>query len=234
MDVLEAIRERHSVRDYEDKPLSDDDIDVLVEEIAYCNYKGNLDIQLRVDEPESFVGGFANYGNIKGARNYIAMVGPKGKTIDERIGYYGERIVLAAQMQGLNTVWLGLSYNKSKMRATVAKGNVCPVIIALGYGATQGKPHKVKEIEKLCLVGGKPVERIGDLPRWFTAGLEAAQLAPTAVNQQKFCFDLVGGPAGNAVHAQTKLGPYTKVDLGIAKYHFEVAARMHNADWLWV
>lgn len=234
MDIHEAMLARHSVRSYTDEPLSDEEIDALVEEIAYCNYKGNLDIQLRVEEPSTFVGGFASYGQIKNARNYIAMVGPKGKTIDERLGYYGERIVLAAQMIGLNTVWLGLTYNKSKMRAHKDKGSVCPVVIAVGHGVDDGHPHKVRELESLCLVEGQAVEQVSELPRWFTAGLEAAQLAPTAMNQQKFSFDLVDGVNGYAVHAQTKRGPYTKLDLGIAKYHFEVGAREHSNEWIWV
>lgn len=234
MDMLEAIKQRHSVRTYLDEPLTDDVIEALVESIAYANYRGNLNIQLRVEEPSAFIGGMASYGAIKGARNYLALVGPKGKTIDERLGYYGEKIVLDAQALGLNSCWLGLSYNKSKMRARVSKGEVCPVIVALGYGADEGHAHKVKPLEKLCLVGGKAVSTVEGLPEWFVAGLRAAQLAPTAVNQQRFAFDLVGGHGGNAVHPSTKFGPYTKVDLGIAKCHFEIGAHEHSSDWMWV
>lgn len=234
MNIHEAIKERHSVRTYTDKALTDSDLDFLVEAIAYANYRGNLNIMLRVDEPAAFVGGLANYGNIKGARNFLAMIGPKGKTLDERLGYYGERIVLEAKMRGIDAVWLGLSYNKSHMRPFVGKGEACPIVIAMGYGADSGKPHKVKEIERLCLVSGKPVEHTGDLPRWFTAGLEAAQLAPTALNQQKFAFDLVEGPEGHAVRPITKRGPYTRIDLGIAKCHFEIGAKAYSDDWMWV
>lgn len=234
MDMLDAIRQRHSVRTYLDAPLTDEDIDALVESIGRANYKGNLSIQLRVEEPSTFVGGMASYGSIKGAKNYLALVGPKGKTIDERLGYYGEQIVLDAQARGLNTCWLGLSYNKSKMRAVVAKGEVCPAIVVVGYGADAGKPHKVKELERLCLVAGKPVASASDLPLWFRSGLEAAQFAPTAVNQQRFRFDLVSGLTGNAVHPSTAFGPYTKLDLGIAKRHFEIGANAHSTDWMWV
>lgn len=234
VDIFEAMRKRHSVRTYLDKPLSDEDVDALVESIAYANYRGNLNIQLRVDEPAAFVGGMASYGAIKGAKNYLALVGPKGKTIEQRLGFYGEKIVLDAQMRGLSTCWLGLSYNKSKMGALVSKGEVCPVIVAIGYGADEGKPHKTKEPWQLCLVDGKRVSSMEGLPNWFSSGVEAARLAPTAVNQQRFVFDLVGGPSGNGVRAQTKFAPYAKVDLGIAKCHFELAAKTLSSEWMWV
>lgn len=47
--------------------------------------------------------------------------------------------------------------------------------------------------------------------------MEAVCLAPTAMNQQKFFFELKDG----VVTAKDIKGFYTKTDLGIAKYHFE-------------
>ncbi len=48
--------------------------------------------------------------------------------------------------------------------------------------------------------------------------MKAAMLAPTAINQQKFYFELL---PDNCVRAICKSGPYAKMDLGIVKYHFE-------------
>jgi hypothetical protein len=87
------------------------------------------------------------------------------------------------------------------------------MVIAIGYGETNGVSHKTKPIEELCSVNG-------DMPDWFRCGMEAVQLAPTAINQQKFRFEL----NGNSVKAIAGSGFYTKVDLGIAKYHFEIGA----------
>ena len=53
---------------------------------------------------------------------------------------------------------------------------------------------------------------------WFQKGMEAVCLAPTAMNQQKFFFELKDG----TVTAKSLGGFYSKIDLGIAKYHFEV------------
>lgn len=234
MDILEAIEQRHSVRDYTSEPLDASDIDALIEDIAYANYKGNLDLQLRVDEPSAFIGGFASYGQIKCASNYIALVGPKGKTLDMRFGYYGEQIVLNATMRGLDTCWLGLTFNRSKLNLRMDKDHVCHGVIVVGHGVTHGNPHKVKPIEKFCLVEGKPTDKISELPTWYTAGLEAASLAPTAMNQQRFTFDLVDGINSRRVHASTKRGPYTQMDLGIARKHFEIGANSVSEDWIWV
>ena len=66
------------------------------------------------------------------------------------------------------------------------------------------------------------------MPDWFRKGMEAAQLAPTAVNQQKFLFTLSDG---NTVTAKAIGGFYDKVDLGIVKYHFEIGAGKENFSW---
>ena len=65
------------------------------------------------------------------------------------------------------------------------------------------------------------------MPDWFKSGVEAELLAPTAMNQQKFLFSF----DGNRVSAKAGMGFYTKVDLGIVKYHFEVGAGTENFEW---
>ena len=110
------------------------------------------------------------------------------------------------------------------------EGERLVVVIALGYGETQGHERKTKPVEKLCEVPG-------EMPDWFRRGMEAAQLAPTAVNQQKFHFEYVGfdgeGKKPKVLARKgTSLVGYTQMDLGIAKLHFEIAAGTDNFDWL--
>ena len=72
-------------------------------------------------------------------------------------------------------------------------------------------------------------------PSWFRKGVEAALLAPTAVNQQKFSFEYVGMKNGHyLVHVKKGFSiiGYTQMDLGIAKYHFEIGAGKDNFDWV--
>lgn len=162
----------------------------------------------------------AHYGKFSGVTDYIAMIGKKGPDLDEKCGYYGERLVLKAQQLGLNTCWAAMTYSKVKTAFTVNSGEKLCIVISLGYGKTNGVPHKSKPVETVAKADGP-------LPDWFRSGAEAALLAPTAMNQQKFLFTL----DGNKVSAKAGFGFYTKIDLGIAKYHFEIGAGIERFEW---
>lgn len=218
MDVLTAIKSRHSVRTYTDQAIDDKTISELRAEIDACNKESGLHIQLVVNEPKAFENILAHYGKFSGVRNYIALVGMKDTDFDEKSGYYGERIVLKAQMLGLNTCWVAASFSKrtAKKAVTINSGETLGCVISLGYGKTQGVPHKSKPITDLYKASGN----IEDIPEWFIKGMEAVMLAPTAMNQQKFLFTL----SADTVTAASTGGFYSKVDLGIAKYHFEIGS----------
>lgn len=227
MTIQEAIVARHSVRQYQEKTLEASVIERLNEEIALCNREGKLHIQLVFNEPKAFAGGMAKYGKFSGVSNYLAMVGPKGA--DEAIGYYGERLVLLAQTLGLNSCWVGLTFKKQPDQYTIAAGEKLHCVIALGYGATQGVQHPMRPMEKFL---GTQTSRMqtDKLPDWFRRGLEAALLAPTAVNQQKFEFELIDDHTV-AARARFSMVGWAKLDLGIVKYNFEVAAGKENFNW---
>jgi len=220
MELWEAMRSRHSVRRYTDRKIEPDVVRALQQEIDACNQEGKLNIQLILDEPEAFGSILAHYGLFRGVRNYIALVGKTAADFHERVGYFGERIVLAAQMLGLNTCWVAATYSKKKSRIWLDAGEEVVCVIALGYGATQGRPHRNRPMEVLCCVEG-------DMPDWFRRGMEASMLAPTAVNQQRFLMTL----CGNTVKAESTRGGWANVDLGIVKYHFEIGAGTENFNW---
>lgn len=221
MTLHEAIIARHSVRKYIEKPIEAKIVNRLNEEIALCNQEGKLHIQLVTNEPKAFGGGMAKYGKFSGVSNYLAMVGPKGS--DEAIGYYGERLVLLAQTMGLNSCWVGLSFRKQPDQYKIADGENLHCVISLGYGINQGVQHPMRPMEKF-------VKATIPLPDWFKNGMEAVLLAPTAVNQQKFEFELIDDHTVAARARFTLIG-YGKMDLGIAKYHFEVGAGKENFNW---
>lgn len=220
MDLKEAMQARHSVRQYKDQPLSVEVIAALQEEIAACNRESSLHIQLVTNEPRAFDGFMAHYGKFSGVTSYLALIGKKGPDLDEKCGYFGQRLVLKAQQLGLNTCWVAMSYTKIKTAFTVDKGEKLCVVIALGYGATQGVPHKSRPFSEVAKADGQ-------MPDWFKNGVEAALLAPTAMNQQKFLFTL----SGDKVSAKAGRGFYTKLDLGIVKYHFELGAGKDRFAW---
>ena len=228
MTLEEAIKARHSVRAYKAQPLAEEIVKVLEKEIEGQNCQGHLHIQLIKNEPKAFQGKLAKYGKFSNVTNYLVMAGQKAEDLDERIGYYGEHLVLLAQALGLNTCWVGLSYSKIPGTYLLEEGEVIKAYIAIGYGETQGVGHKIKTV-------GKTSNASDITPSWFRKGVEAALLAPTAVNQQKFFFEYI--PAKDSKPAQViakrnfSLIGFTQMDLGIAKYHFEVGAGKDNFEW---
>ncbi len=220
MDFLTAIKERHSVRRYKNEPIEKEKLDILFAEVEKCNSESSLNLQLVTDETRAFTGAMASYGHFSGVSNYFALVGKKSDDLEEKVGYYGEKLVLLAQALGLNTCWVALTFSKRKAKIDIKKGEKLVCVISLGYGQTQGKQHKNRPVEEICAC-------YDDSPEWFKAGVDAAMLAPTAINQQKFAFSL----DGNTVTAAAQKGPYSKVDLGIVKLHFELGAGKDNFRW---
>lgn len=221
MELLEAMQTRNSVRQYLDKPIAPEALAALQSQIEACNKEGGLHIQLVTDEPKAFDGFMAHYGKFSGVTNYIALIGKNTKDLDEKCGYYGERLVLLAQKLGLNTCWVAMTYSKISGAYQVGSGEKLTVVIAIGYGKTQGVKHKSKPAEKVSNLST-------DSPEWFKNGVEAALLAPTAMNQQKFFLTC----SGNKVSAKAGMSFYTKVDLGIVKYHFELGAGKDHFTWM--
>lgn len=223
MELIDAIRARHSVRRYTDRPIEASQIAALRSEVESLNRESGLHIQLVLDEPKSFSAGIWKYGQFSGVKNYFVMAGKKGREAEEKIGYCGEKLVILAQTLGLNTCWAGLTYKKIPGTYSLEEGEIVHCVIALGYGTTPGMQHPLKPAERFY-------EAEGEVPAWFKDGIEAALLAPTAVNQQKFKFILKDG---NKVEAQAfaSMAGYTRIDLGIVKYHFEVGAGKENFEW---
>lgn len=220
MELMEAIHRRHSIRQYTDQPIDAEAAAALQEEIDACNRESGLHIQLVINEPNAFDSMMAHYGKFRGVTNYIALIGKKSDLLDELCGYYGERLVLRAQQLGLNTCWVALTYKKIRSAFQMDSGEKLTAVIALGYGENQGTAHKSKSAEAVS----KSTE---EAPGWFRAGVEAALLAPTAMNQQKFMLSYTGGK----VSAKAGIGFYSKVDLGIVKYHFEIGSGKDHTIW---
>lgn len=214
MDILQAIQERHSVRAYTEKKIEEEKRQKLDALIKECNEESGLSIQICYDDPDGFDSKMAHYGSFRNVNNYIILAGDPSDTLQEACGYYGEKIVLEAQAMGLNTCWVALTFNKKNVKKLVPNGKKMVMVIAIGYGETKGVSHKSRALESFMVTKG-------EMPDWFREGAEAALLAPTAINQQKF---KMGIRDGEPVIRIAGKGPYTKIDLGIVKYHFEAAS----------
>lgn len=220
MSKIKAIINRHSVRQYKDIPIEQEKIDELKKEIEFCNDFGGLNIQLVTNDEDAFQGFMAHYGHFSGVRNYIAMVGKDEKLLEEKIGYCGEMLVVKAAELGLNTCWVALTYSKRRAHVDIGEDEKLVCVIALGYGENQGVEHSYKPLEKIAKLSD-------DDPEWYKNGVTLARMAPTAMNQQKYYIER----QGNVVKITHGIGFYTKVDVGIVRYHFEVGAGKENFKW---
>ena len=227
MTKSETIIARHSVRQYLDKPIEAEKIEAIQESIDICNREGGVHIQLVTNEPKAFSSLIAKYGRFRNVSNYIAVVAPKGRQGSVSAGYWGERLVLALQMLDLRTCWVGASYKKDMSLFRIGADEELKCVISFGYGANDGVQHPQK---KTIADVAENKSAAADFPDWFVQGVEAALLAPTAVNQQKFKFILHDDNRVDAVAKFSLIG-YSHLDLGIAKYHFEVGA---GKDFNWI
>ena len=222
MGIMEIIRARHSVREYDGRPIEGETLAALQAVVDGCARESGLDIQLVRDNPEAFQV-VARFGLIHGARDSVAFV-TSGNESDEAIGFWGQKIVLEAQRLGLNTCWVAMC-SRRKSKAKRANGQKVRLVIAIGYGRTQGAPRKTKSADELVVM------KCRETPEWFTVAVEAAQLAPTAMNNQN--FRIVLREDGKTVGITAPNGGWNMVDLGIVKRNFQEAADELSADWRW-
>lgn len=219
MTITQAVEARHSVRQYTDRRI-DGNIRAALEALCHeAEEESGLIYKLVTDDDSVFSSFFVSYGLFHGVRNYIIVAAEDGAD-GTCAGYYGERIVLEAVAMGLGTCWVAGTYSRKNASHHIPSSASIMAVIAVGYAAKEGKPHRSKSIDKVSS-SSEPV------PEWFKAGMHAALLAPTALNQQKFFIRNDNG----VVTAEAKPGKFTLLDLGIVKYNFEIGAGKENFRW---
>lgn len=220
MTEMEAVRSRHSVRNYQDKRIEKEQIISINKRIEELNKEGNIHLQFVEDSSSTFSKLFNKAVGLGSAPSVIACVGPDDDTLDERIGYYGQKLVIYAQQLGLNTCWVG-TFNRKKIPVEISDGERLVIAIAIGYGQTQGKQRKTKTADEVVI-------DLKDVPDWFHAGVEAALLAPTAINQQK--FEIIY-KENDEVEFKDLGGVLSKIDIGIVKCNFEIGVADYKSHY---
>ncbi len=189
--------------------------------ITENNKKYNLHLALVVGNSDG-IGSMAKLLLSKTVNNYIVLAGVDAPNLDEKLGYCGADLILYAQTLGLNTWWVGGMFNGKGALKNLNNKNVrVNGVIAIGYGKTQGVPHRSKTAAEISRYNGKT-------PQWFVDGVDALLYAPTALNKQPY---VVSGD-GNKVSISAGNGHFSGIDLGIGKYHFEVGAGKENFEWI--
>lgn len=217
MTMKDVMNQRHVVRKFTNKPISEELVKKLNDRVSDDNEKSGLSMKLVINNSKG-LNTVAKMFFAKGVKNYVILAGSDSENLNEKLGYYGADIMLYAQTNGLNTWWIGSTFNRNVDK--IVPGNKVIGIIAVGYGATQGVAHKSKTSAEVS-------EYMGEEPEWFKQGVQAALLAPTAMNKQP--FKLVGKDTN--VNITCDGDGFTGVDTGIVKYHFELGAG--NSNFLW-
>lgn len=248
MDLLEAMEKRHAIRMYTDEPVDASILAALQDEIDACNAASGLHIQMIAELDDALLGLKTHYGRFSGAHNAIALIGRVGAdgtaALEEKVGYYGERLVLRAVQLGLDTSWVVLDGADTAADAwwTLDDGECAVWFIVFGHGARGGTKHRSKPMAQLCAIEDDADAAndtvtidpslddasIAAVPDWFRAGMNAAMLAPTSLSQQPFLLTL---HKDGTVSAEATEGLFAHVGLGCAKYHFEIGAGVNNFSW---
>ena len=240
-----AIKKRRSRRHFD--PHRSIEPDILAKLDTLCNqftpFPNTRSRLVTKSVDNVFKGIIGSYGKIKGAPAFIAFIGDMNSPfVQEEVGYTGEGIILEATALGLNTCWVAGFFRPESVASLVEIGSkerilaVTPVGYARKFESLEeklmtgfGRTHKRLPVSKL--VSGLGKEK---LPDWVRASLEAARLAPSAVNRQPWGFNVEDD--GITVFVRTS-GPEFNVskrlDCGIAMLHIEVAALSSGVkgDW---
>ena len=220
--MKEAIDVRQSRRSYLGTPLKAEDVQALEACIKGVNEESGLSVQLIQNSPETFA---KSYCGIKGANSFFAIVGNEEEThLLEKVGYYGEKVVLEATRLGLGTCWVSVTYDRDKCPCVIKKGQKLVIVIAVGEIAEEIMPDD-EFARHLNHRSSRPIEYMytaeGEPPAWFIEGMQAVAKAPSGLNAQpvKFFYS----PA--RIFAYVDGVPVNQnIDLGIAELHFEVGS----------
>ncbi|KHD37503.1 nitroreductase [Clostridium acetobutylicum] len=231
MDLIGAIDVRHSRRKYTSDLIDSNKVIHLENLIEKINKKANLHLQLILNDGKAFENIRKSYGMFSGVQNYIALVGKNDKLLREKVGYYGEKIVLEATTMNLGTCWVGGSFDKEACSAAIEENEILLGVITVG-NVSKNFSIKEKLIFKAIHRKSKKVEEMcetkGEVPEWFKDGMMAVKKAPSAINKQPVRFRFENSTVTAAVKDDNE---DEQIDLGIAKLHFEIGAK--GGKWQW-
>ena len=222
----EAIKTRCSRRKYIPETLEFSAAAKLQELIDEYNAEEKVNMRLVLDNGDAFNGFRKSYGMFSGVRNYIGLIGDKNDFVNvEKLGYYGEMLVLHATSLGLGTCWVGGTFSRKDCPFDLSEDESIIGAITIGR-VSQDLNAKEKLIRRLTHRKTKAIEQMyiseSSVPDWFSSGMEAVRFAPSAVNRQPVIFTYKDGNVTAAVKNIT--GEGFALDLGIAKLHFEIGA----------
>lgn len=237
--LIEEIGKRCSRRKYSDKMISVEEEAEILRIIEEINDDGDLEFEANINYGGEAFDGFNSYGLIRGCNSYIALIGDsRDKHIKEKIGYYGEYLVLKLTQMGLGTCWVGGTYDKKSIEKEIETkySDEIYCVIALGHIFGTEKTN----FEKVIGFFGKNNKSQKDIfktenplnenKEWIEKGLECVYKAPSALNRKPWRFWYNGK---NICLKSNKESEFDKIDIGIAMLHFQMGAEKAGFRGKW-
>ncbi len=240
-----AINARRARRAYDKSKTIGTEVKNRLHEV--CNeFRPYPDVRVEfVSEPpyDIFANALGFYGNIKGAPAFLAFVGDMSDpNVQEKMGYTGEAAVLEATAQGLGTCWVALTYNAKAVKSLVKLGQTEKLICVSPVGYTTGTwsfeekafsgfgiYHQRNPLS--TMVSGLPES---GWPDWAKAAVEAARLAPSAMNRQPWSFHVEKDRITVAIKNRgMEFNVAKRLDCGIAMLHIQLGALSCGAQGKW-
>ena len=223
MTKLEAIDERRSRRLYLNQPIEASHLSKLHDLITLYNTESGLSIRFLEDGSSAFSSFRKSYGLFSGVRSLLVLAGPKNDPdLKEKVGYYGEMLVLEATILGLGTCWVGGTFDTKSTIYQLNEAEALVCVIPVGYVETLS--FKEKMVHQMVAGKSKSIDQLlnadSKLPEQYLEAMKAVQKAPSAANRQPVHFEW---SQGIMTSFTVDDGKFNLVDLGIVKAHFEVA-----------
>lgn len=236
-DWYESQKNRKSTRTYISKELKEEHKVNLQNLINEINAKAKLNFQIVSDCQNLFKGFKASYGLLKGVNTCIALIADKNiSEYKNKVGYYGEMLVLEATSMQISTCWIGGTYDKNECKKyiNISESEAIVCLIAIGYSASKdGIIQKIvtKANKKRKSFAEILLETDKDVPKWITSGINSVMLAPSAVNKQPVGYSYKDNVL--SAYITTEKYGFEDIDLGISMLHFELGAIKEGTQGKW-
>ena len=240
-----AIEKRRSRRQFDiNRPIEPDKLSALDTVCReFIPFHGARTCLVTDSAKDVFRGIVGSYGKIKDALAFITFIGNMDSpSVQEEVGYTGEGVILEATALGLNTCWVAGFFKPENVASLVEiKSNERVLAITpVGYA------RRLESLEEKLMTGfGRhhrrlPIPRLmgrpgpDNLPEWIKESIQAARIAPSAINRQPWGFDVADDTI--AVYVRTggpEFNVSKRLDCGIAMLHVEVAAMSFRIRGEW-
>lgn len=243
---MKEIAIRKSIRNYQQRPLTQADIDLintyLSDDRHLTGPHGNLiRLKILVDPSLNQNEQIGTYGFIKHAQGYLMGACSNTPQAIFDFGYVFEGVILHLTSIGIGTCWLGGTFDRQESMKYLALGDneIIPAISPLGY-AMENRHMKDRLIRQVIRADHRKAadqlffyetfgQALGSHGQAYRQALDYVRLAPSAKNKQPWRIVVSADESKVHFYIASSLSndksfacPPEYLDIGIAYRHFVI------------